>query len=173
MHFQGGDSPKERPGWLHAPFGRRPVQSPKNSLTLDFSSPHPPHQGIRPRPNATCNTTCRVATNTASCPSSHPLPHSPRTNRKVLPGHTPKLKLTEGSRVGLVRDKDGDQPSTQVATSPTPSQLKPQQCIQGETNRKGDGAGKGWRAGRQSAGQAEALADSKRWGPPTYHTDTG
>jgi hypothetical protein len=29
-----------------------------------------------------------VATNTASCPSSHPLPHNPRTNQKVLPEHT-------------------------------------------------------------------------------------
>ena len=60
--------------------------------------------------------------------------------------------------------------SARQSTSSVSLQPEPhQQCIQGETNRKGDGAGKGWGAGRQSAGQAEALADSMG-GDPRHTT---
>ena len=97
MCSHGRGSARERPGWLHAPFGRRPVQSPKNSLTLDFSSPHPPHQGIRPRPNATATPlVVWLQTLHHAANGSHPHHSSPKTNRKALPEHTAELEQVAG-----------------------------------------------------------------------------
>ena len=168
MHFQGGDSPKERPGWLHAPFGRRPVQSPKNSLTLDCSSPHPPHQGIRPRPNATCNTTCVVATNTASCLHLPPLSQEPEEHRTTHP----ECKTRDWAEL-----IGPDGPHRQGRTSRVdPPANRPIQPVKSNAFRPGqplgNGAGRGWgvaaisRSGR-STGRFHG------WGPPTYHTETG
>ena len=100
----------------------------------------------------------------AQAPTPFPIARGP-TGRSSRDTHRNGTGCRRGSS-----DQLKPRPDTDIANEPVgllavsssaPLQPEPiQQCVQGETNRKGDGAGKGWGAGRQSAGQAEALADS-------------